>query len=178
MDVSEVSEKLPWLAVTSSSDSESDTGGDADGQAEERKLRQKWGCIRQASLLTLKIIVKNTGKRHLCQYWTSFLPSCTKLPNEVVEKELDQSNCGLIISILSDPAPKARNLAVEVLRHFIQQCKQFISKVCTQRRSGANFISLGESVNISIERLHYLLIFALQKEFKRKPTSNQEIMVN
>jgi hypothetical protein len=99
-------------------------------------------------------------------------------PNEVVETDLDQSNCGLIISILSDPAPKARNLAVEVLRHFIQQCKQFISKVCTTRRSEPNFISLGESVNISIERLHYLLIFALQKEFKRNPSSNQEIMVN
>ena len=109
-------------------------------------MRQKWGCIRQAALLTLKIIVKNTKKRGLCRYWTTFLPSCTKLPNEVVEQELDQSNCGLIISILSDPAPKARNLAVEVLRHFIQQCKQFISKVCTQRRSGQNVILLGEQV--------------------------------
>jgi hypothetical protein len=78
MDVSEVTAKLPWLTITSSSDSESDTNLDNGEQSEERKLRQKWGCIRQASLLTLKIIVKNTGKRHLCQYWTSFLPNCNK----------------------------------------------------------------------------------------------------
>ena len=32
MDVSEVTEKLPWLQVTSSSDSESDTGGVDDPQ--------------------------------------------------------------------------------------------------------------------------------------------------
>ena len=32
MDVSEVTEKLPWLQVTSSSDSESDTGGAEDPQ--------------------------------------------------------------------------------------------------------------------------------------------------
>ena len=32
MDVSEVTEKLPWLQVTSSSDSESDTGGADDPQ--------------------------------------------------------------------------------------------------------------------------------------------------
>ena len=92
MDVPEIAETFPWLMVSSSSDSESDTGGEADNQIEERKLRQKWGCIRQAALLTLKIVVKNTGKRHLCQYWTSFLPSCTKLASEVDENELDQSN--------------------------------------------------------------------------------------
>ena len=53
MDVNEVTEKLPWLQVTSSSDSESESG-ELDGLGEERKLKQKWGCIRQASLLTLK----------------------------------------------------------------------------------------------------------------------------
>ena len=96
-----------------------------------------------------------------------------------MEKDLNQSNCGLIISILSDPAPKARNLAVEALRHFIQQCKQFISKMCIQLRQGGQkgFTTISERVNISISRLHYLLVFALQKEFKREPTSNQEYMV-
>jgi len=107
----------------------------------------------------------------------NFLENFRANPHRSPRTPKKRRHCGLIISILSDPAPKARNLAVEVLRYFIQQCKQFISKVCTQRRAGPNYISLGESVNISIERLHYLLIFALKKEFKRKPTTNQEIMV-
>ena len=41
----------------------------------QRKLKSKWGCIRQAALLTLKIIIKNTTKRDICHYWKLFLPS-------------------------------------------------------------------------------------------------------
>ena len=176
-DMQEIKERLPWLGVSSSSDSESDTNVEKDSDTDTRKLRQKRSCIRQASLMTLKIIVKNTGKRDLCHYWKLFLPSSIKNPENIVEEDLNQGNCGLIVSILWDPAPKARNLAVEVLRHFIHQCKQFIQRCCVMRRSGLNYTSLGEALTVSIERLHHLLIFALQKEQRMNFHCNQEILL-
>ena len=130
--VQEVTEIMPWLDVTSSSDSETDQSDNPTNQETEKRLKTKWSCIRQAALLTLKIILKNATKRDLCHYWKLFLPSGISKggSSNLNESDLDQSNCGLLISILFDPAARARNLAVDVLRHFLQQCKQFISKVC------------------------------------------------
>ena len=67
----------------------------------------------KAALLTLKITIKYTTKRDLCHYWKLFLPPSS------TSDELE--NSGLLIAILFDPAPRARNLAVDVLRHFVQQ---------------------------------------------------------
>ena len=130
--VQEVTEIMPWLDVTSSSDSETEQSDSPTNQETEKRLKTKWSCIRQAALLTLKIILKNATKRDLCHYWKLFLPSGISKGGSanLNESDLDQSNCGLLISILFDPAARARNLAVDVLRHFLQQCKQFISKVC------------------------------------------------
>ena len=50
MDVSEVTEKLPWLQVTSSSDSESDTGGTED------PLGEDFPAANEAALSFIKML--------------------------------------------------------------------------------------------------------------------------
>ena len=232
--------------MTSSSDSETDQSDNPTNQETEKRLKTKWSCIRQAALLTLKIILKNATKRDLCHYWKLFLPSGISKggSSNLNESDLDQSNCGLLISILFDPAARARNLAVDVLRHFLQQCKQFISKVCESanpkyskkaekarvrkyysapvvvksnasqndiklaiHQSGmtwvpsailyifgtrwtlivinfnskkvqfnSSFRLLGESVSLSMERLHYLLVFAIEREYKKNFASNYNLV--
>ena len=57
-------------------------------------------------------------------------------PEDLQSVHSYQANCGILLSILFDPAPRARTLAVELLRDFLQQCKQFISKVCETVGSG------------------------------------------
>ena len=127
-----------------------------------RKMNMKWGCIRQAALLTLKLTIKFTTKRDLCHYWKLFLPPSSD------SDEL--TNSGLLIAILFDPAPRARNLAVDVLRHFLQQSRQFLTKVGETRRLMTSsavtsaFRALADGVTLSIERLHKLLVFALERE--------------
>ncbi|KAK6184220.1 hypothetical protein SNE40_006730 [Patella caerulea] len=143
----------PSWAKFHSSDSEySDTEA---GQSS--RVRSAYTKVRQCALNCLHTIIKNTDKKIIFGYWSSFIPDVISGTNATQSQTL-------FTSILKDPAPKCRMGALATLTAMIDGTKPYLAAAEDSMGSRSAFTSFSAVLGSMIKELHRCLLMALVAE--------------
>ncbi|KAJ8312659.1 hypothetical protein KUTeg_010032 [Tegillarca granosa] len=141
-----------WTRISSSESEFSDTEG---GQSS--RLRMSCGKVRQCALACLHTLIKNTDKRLMFGYWSSFIPDSHAAANS-------QNVHTLFTIILKDPLPKCRMGALTALTALIEGTKTYLAVADDSEDLRTAFLPFSSVIGSTIRELHRCLLVALISE--------------
>ncbi|KAK3084159.1 hypothetical protein FSP39_009229 [Pinctada imbricata] len=148
----EISLRPGWSKISSSESEYSDTEG---GQGS--RLRSSCAKVRQCALGCLHATIKNTEKRLMFGYWSSFIPDSTTMGNSPQLQTL-------FTIVLKDPSPKCRMGALAALTAMMEGTKTFLAAAEDIEQTNAAFTPFSSVLGSTIRELHRCLLLALVSE--------------
>ncbi|XP_077996052.1 HEAT repeat-containing protein 6-like [Glandiceps talaboti] len=142
-----------WDRVSSSESEYSDTEG-----GEVAKIRSLMSKIRQTALGCLHTVIRNSEKRVMFGYWSSFLPDSPSASSVIPQTHT------LFTTILKDSAPKARAGALAVLSSMLDGSKQYLAAADDREYSRTAFTPFSVTLGRTIKEIHRCLLLALVAE--------------
>ncbi|VDI23178.1 Hypothetical predicted protein [Mytilus galloprovincialis] len=141
-----------WAKISSSESDFSDTEG---GQSS--RYRSTCAKVRQCALACLHTVIKNTDKKVMFGYWSSFIPDSVTSGNSSQIQTL-------FTIILKDPSPKCRMGALATLTALLDGTKTFLAAADDSDQSRTAFTAFSTVLGSTVHELHRCLLLALVSE--------------